>query len=182
LLGNHNLQNMVFAYELSLQIIENKQQQIIDLILNFKGLEHRLEFVAEHNSVRFFNDSKATNAEATKQALEVFDKNIIWIVGGIEKEEGIKPLQLHLKRINTVLLIGQSQESFANFLETKVEYKSCNDLEQAFTEAVHLSKTIHNSVVLLSPACASWDQWKNFEQRGNAFKQLVHNYIKKTNV
>ena len=186
--GQHNQQNIAFAFASVYCLIKNhpqfiehdsKQisQLILDQILQFKGLDHRMQLVSKINNINFINDSKATNAESTENALKTY-KNIYWIVGGRPKEGGLSILKPYLKKIVKAYLIGESTESFANFFQqNKIDYEKCNELENAFnrsySDAKMNSKNENN--ILLSPACASFDQWKNFEQRGNFFCDLVKN-------
>lgn len=169
LLGEHNQENLAASiacclkYGLSIE-------QIITAIPSFVGLKHRMQYLGVHNGVTFINDSKATNADSTSKALSSFD-NIIWIVGGVAKEGGIESLKEYFPKIKQALLIGRSSEEFSKTLEGKVKWKKCEDLENAFKEACKMAR--EGDVVLLSPACASFDQWKNFEERGEAFIEMV---------
>lgn len=172
LIGKHNQQNLsaaiacCFTYGLSIE-------QIIESIPSFVGLKHRMQYLGEYNGVKFINDSKATNADSTSKALASFD-NIIWIVGGVEKEGGIEPLKEYFPKIKKALLIGASQENFAKTLSNEVSWEKCDNLNNAFNIACKIASS--SDVILLSPACASYDQWKNFEARGDAFIELVKNY------
>ena len=173
LMGKHNQQNLsaaiacCFTYGLSIY-------QIIKSIASFVGLKHRMQYLGEHNNVKFINDSKATNADSTSKALASFE-NIIWIVGGVEKEGGIDSLREYFPKIKKALLIGASQENFAKALSNEVPWEKCDNLDNAFKIACNIS--CFGDVILLSPACASYDQWKNFEARGDAFINLVKTYI-----
>ncbi len=169
LLGEHNQENLAASiacclkYGLSIE-------QIIAAIPSFVGLKHRMQYLGVNNGVTFINDSKATNADSTSKALSSFD-NIIWIVGGVAKEGGIELLKEHFPKVKQALLIGRSSDEFSKTLEGKVKWKKCEDLENAFKEACKIAR--EGDVVLLSPACASFDQWKNFEKRGEAFIDMV---------
>lgn len=169
LLGKHNQENLAasiaccFKYGLSIE-------QIIAAIPSFVGLKHRMQYLGVHNGITYINDSKATNADSTSKALSSFD-NIIWIVGGVAKEGGIELLKEYFPKVKQALLIGRSSEEFSKTLEGKVQWKNCGDLENAFKAAHETAK--EGDVVLLSPACASFDQWKNFEKRGEAFNEMV---------
>ena len=172
LMGKHNQQNLsaaiacCYTYGLSIE-------QIIESIPSFVGLKHRMQYLGEYNEVKFINDSKATNADSTSKALASFD-NIIWIVGGVEKEGGIEPLKEYFPKIKKALLIGASQENFAKTLSNQVSWEKCDNLNNAFNIACKIASS--RDVILLSPACASYDQWKNFEARGDAFIELVKEY------
>ena len=183
--GKHNAQNIAasFATAYVLQITSDK---IIDGIRTFQGLQHRLQLVGALQGVKFVNDSKATNADAASHALGAYEKNIYWIAGGLPKEGGIESLASYFPRIRHTFLIGQAQDAFAATLEGKVAYTKCGDLEKAFNEAAAMAienarKEGKEAVVLLSPACASWDQWKNFEVRGEAFCSQAEQYIAEHN-
>jgi UDP-N-acetylmuramoylalanine--D-glutamate ligase len=140
--------------------------------------------VAKNLSIEFINDSKATNADACEKALKTFiDKKIFWIVGGKAKTDGIESLQPYFPHIKKAYLIGDSKDRFAKDLCGKVNFEKVGTLEAAVCCAYNDAKSEENAVVLLSPACASFDQFKDFEHRGNEFikfvKELLHdsNYI-----
>ncbi|MGH1418582.1 MAG: UDP-N-acetylmuramoyl-L-alanine--D-glutamate ligase [Hyphomicrobiaceae bacterium] len=147
----------------------------------FPGLAHRMEEVghSSNNRIFFINDSKATNAEATSKALSAFEKNIYWIAGGQAKDGGISQLEAYFPRIAKVYLIGDAAAEFAETLEGKVPYQRCGRLDVAVAAAA--SQAICASgvsaekpaAVLFSPACASFDQFKNFEVRGDTFREYV---------
>jgi UDP-N-acetylmuramoylalanine--D-glutamate ligase len=137
---------------------------------SFPGLAHRMQQVGVVNGVPFINDSKATNADAAEKALASFD-NIHWIAGGISKAGGIEPLAPYFSKIRKAYLIGAAAESFAKTLSGKVDYVMADTLERAVQVAAQDAKK--GAVVLLSPACASFDHYKNFEVRGDAFVELV---------
>ncbi|PIR33115.1 MAG: UDP-N-acetylmuramoyl-L-alanine--D-glutamate ligase [Alphaproteobacteria bacterium CG11_big_fil_rev_8_21_14_0_20_44_7] len=168
--GEHNMQNINAAFKVAkyLGISENK---IIASILSFPGLAHRIEFVSERGGVKFINDSKATNADSAACALSCFE-DIHWILGGVAKAGGIKALAEYFPKIRHAYLIGEAQEEFAGELEGKVTYSKFKNLEDAVKQA---ASNAEKGVVLLSPACASFDQFKNFEERGDVFKKIVLN-------
>ena len=166
--GEHNRQNISAAYQVA-KALGISHKNTIRAIGSFPGLEHRIETVAEINGVKFVNDSKATNADSTQHALAAFD-NIYWIAGGVPKAGGITSLEKYFPRIKKAYLIGQASDEFAATLESKVTYEKCGDMQNAVKQAAHDAK---NGTVLLSPACASFDQYKNFEERGAFFKKLV---------
>lgn len=172
LLGNHNQQNLSASFACCLKF-GLTIEQIIEAIPSFVGLKHRMQYLGLHNGIIFINDSKATNADSTEKALSSFD-NIIWIVGGVEKEGGINSLKSYFPKVKKALLIGDSSDSFAKTCGNELDWLKCNDLANAFKQAYEIAKP--GDVVLLSPACASYDQWKNFEERGNAFIRLVKEY------
>ncbi|MFT7099104.1 MAG: UDP-N-acetylmuramoylalanine--D-glutamate ligase, partial [Rickettsiales bacterium] len=171
--GEHNSQNIAFAFgNAFLSGIDPKI--IIKSIENFKGLRHRMQFVEKIDGINFINDSKATNAESTENALKSFE-NIYWIVGGKAKDGGISDLKKYFPKVTHAFLIGDSSEDFAKTLRGKVEYSKCETLENAFVKArkIALVDSSQEKTILLSPACASFDQWKNFELRGDFFIELV---------
>lgn len=168
--GKHNEENIAAAYAAAISLgIE--AQKIVHAIKGFKGLAHRIELVLEKDSVKFINDSKATNADAAEKALNCFD-NIYWILGGVAKESGIEPLTPLLNKIRHAFVIGKSQEEFSRFLNQKgCPHTKAGTIENALDEIKKLR--LKNCVVLFSPACASFDQFKDYEHRGNEFKRLV---------
>ncbi|MFT7088025.1 MAG: UDP-N-acetylmuramoylalanine--D-glutamate ligase [Rickettsiales bacterium] len=171
--GEHNSQNIAFAFANSfLSGIEPKQ--IIPAIENFQGLKHRMELVANIDGINFINDSKATNAESTENALKSFE-NIYWIVGGKSKDGGIEMLKPYFPKVKYAFLIGESMDEFVKTLDKKVELVKCKDLEIAFKLAhqMALKDSSPEKNILLSPSCASFDQWKSFEERGEFFCDLV---------
>lgn len=171
--GPHNWQNIAAAYGLA-RHYGVMPDTIMEAVASFGGLAHRLELVMGANGVRFYNDSKATNAEAAARALAAFDE-IYWIVGGRAKAGGIESLEPYFDKINYAFLIGEAEEAFAAQLQGKVGFARCKDLETATRKAASMAFTDRkeNAVVLLSPACASFDQWPDFEARGDAFREYV---------
>jgi UDP-N-acetylmuramoylalanine--D-glutamate ligase len=166
--GIHNMQNINAAYEAA-KAVGVAHDKIMAAIKTFPGLEHRIEKVAEVKGVTYINDSKATNADSSAMALACYE-DIYWIIGGKPKEGGISSLTEFFPRIKKAYIIGAATEEFAATLEGKVPYEKCGDLANATKKAAQEAK---NGVVLLSPACASFDQFKSFEERGNLFKQYV---------
>ncbi len=171
--GRHNWQNACMAYGvashfgLDLSAIEAAMK-------SFPGLSHRMQQIATIGDIAFVNDSKATNADAAEKALSSFD-NIYWIAGGIAKAGGIEPLAPLFTRVTKTYLIGAAAFEFAKSLDGKVPYVNSETLANAVAQALADAKadTKGRPVILLSPACASFDQYKNFEVRGDAFVQLV---------
>ena len=143
-------------------------------LITFPGLPHRMEEVGRLGAVLYVNDSKATNADSAAKALASFD-DIFWIAGGKAKTGGISSLEQFFPKIRKAYLIGEAAPDFAQTLEGKVPYET-NDVLSAAIDAA--TRDAHGSglkepVVLLSPACASFDQYKNFEVRGKAFRDIV---------
>jgi UDP-N-acetylmuramoylalanine--D-glutamate ligase len=172
--GLHNAQNAlaVVAAALTLGI---SPEAIRKGLFTFPGLVHRLEQLGHKDKVLFVNDSKATNADSTEKALSSFERGIFWIAGGKAKEGGIAPLAPFFPRIAHAYLVGESSDAFAATLEGKVPYTSCGTLDVAVGKAAEdaAKSKEKQPVVLLSPACASFDQFRNFEIRGERFRELV---------
>ncbi len=179
--GRHNEENIAFAFAITQCFfiqnnIDFNQERTVAAITKFKGLKHRLQFVGEFEGSNFINDSKATNAESSKNALKAYD-NIFWILGGVAKDGGISELIPFFNNIKKAYLIGKSAELFAKTLsENSIDFSICDDLDNAFKKAVSDAKNsgLSQKNILLSPACASFDQWKNFEERGDHFCKLFN--------
>lgn len=171
LIGQHNVANALAALTLGAQIGLNTAS-MIDTIKHFKGLKHRLEWVAKKQGIDYYNDSKATNAIATITAINALlpkYQDIALILGGIAKQEDYSDLfALINKHIANVILIGQSTEVFKNNIRTQT---TCANSMQ---EAVKLASNTNCQAVLLSPACASFDMFEDFEQRGRVFKEAIY--------
>ncbi len=197
--GTHNVQNALAALAVLRALQDHKDSfvksgnadQMWDIpdvwrpeefqaaLASFPGLPHRMEEVGRANNVFFINDSKATNAEATAKALSAFNKNIYWIVGGQAKDGGIAALEPLFSRISKAFLIGDAAADFAKSLEGKVPYQRCGKLDVAVAAAASQASCAAGisaakpAAVLFSPACASFDQFKNFEVRGDTFREYV---------
>ncbi|HEY7459174.1 MAG TPA: UDP-N-acetylmuramoyl-L-alanine--D-glutamate ligase [Xanthobacteraceae bacterium] len=171
--GLHNAQNAAAAYA-SARALGVAPEEIELAMRNFPGLQHRMEEVGRKGVVLFVNDSKATNADSAARALESFEE-IFWIAGGRAKEGGIATLERYFPRIRRAYLIGESAQAFAAELEGKVKYEVVRTLDRAVEHAAReaTASAAAQPVVLLSPACASYDQYPNFEVRGNEFRDLV---------
>jgi len=141
----------------------------------FPGLAHRMEELGRVGRTLFVNDSKATNADSTEKALVSFPGNIFWILGGKPKAGGITPLTQYFDRVAKAYLIGEATEEFAATLDGRVAFERCGTLDVATAAAAQDAAAADGSepVVLLSPACASFDQFRNFEVRGDHFRTLV---------
>ena len=179
--GQHNWQNAAAAVAAVEALPETFRTRgsIAAALATFPGLPHRLEVVHRLGPVDFINDSKATNADSAEKALASFAGNIYWILGGRPKAGGITTLTPYFPRIAKAYLIGEATEEFAATLAGKVEFERCGTLDVAVRRAAAdaLTAAHANSVVLLSPACASFDQYRNFEVRGDAFKTLVADLV-----
>ncbi|MET3413341.1 UDP-N-acetylmuramoyl-L-alanine--D-glutamate ligase [Methylobacterium sp. 1030] len=171
--GAHNWQNAAVAVAVA-RALDLSPEQIQAGLTSFPGLPHRMEEVGRRGHVLFVNDSKATNADSTEKALTAF-RDIHWILGGKAKEGGIFPLVPYFERVAHAYLIGAASDAFAATLEGAVPYTRCETLENAVPKAAEnaAASGAPEPVVLLSPACASYDQFRNFEIRGNRFRELV---------
>lgn len=175
--GEHNLENALAAIACTLPFGVAKDT-IKDVLKTFKGVEHRIEFVTEINGIKFYNDSKGTNTDAAEKAISAFESPIILIAGGYDKGESFERFAgLIAKKVKKVFLLGQTKQKIANELE-KIGYQNF-ELVSSLKEAVEKSFEYAKSgdVVLLSPACASWDMFENYEQRGKMFKEYVNELL-----
>jgi UDP-N-acetylmuramoylalanine--D-glutamate ligase len=174
--GLHNAQNVAAAFA-ACRDVGVQDDQIAQSLKSFPGLPHRQEFVAEFDGIRFINDSKATNAASAAKALASFD-NIYWIVGGMAKAGGLTGLESYMPRVRHAFLIGDASEAFAKWLNGKADYSACATMEKAVESAVAAARKCKKGkpVVLLSPACASFDQYAGFEERGEKFVSLIAGY------
>ena len=177
--GRHNAQNAAFACGAA-QALGVEPATIQQGLSTFPGLPHRMEEVARLGSVLFVNDSKATNADAAEKALLSF-RDIFWIVGGKSKEGGIEPLRPLFGRVRKAYLIGAATDDFAATLGTSVAHERAGTLDVALESAARdaLAADVREAVVLLSPACASYDQFRNFEVRGDAFRALAQDLVQR---
>lgn len=171
--GRHNWQNAAVAYAIA-RACGLTPAQILAGMQSFPGLAHRMEMIRTLSGVRYINDSKATNADATANALAPYDA-IYWILGGKPKAGGIGSLSDYFPKIRHAFLIGEASEEFSRTLGS-VPHTQCGTLDKAVAAAAALAEIegISGAVVLLSPACASFDQFRNFEERGDCFRALVN--------
>jgi len=181
--GQHNWQNIAAAYG-ALRSLGLEPESIAKGISSFPGLAHRQEVVARHKNVLFVNDSKATNAEAAEKVLECYQGSpLYWILGGRPKEGGITTLTPYFSKIKHAFLFGEAKSSFLPTLQGNLPLTLCDTLEEAVSRASRLAfdNQEQGAVVLLAPACASWDQFSDFEARGNAFCMAVKTAIEEEN-
>jgi UDP-N-acetylmuramoylalanine--D-glutamate ligase len=171
--GRHNWQNAAAAFAAT-RAVGVHPALIARGLVSFPGLAHRQQRIADCAGVTFVNDSKATNADAAGKALACYH-DIYWILGGKAKEGGLDGLEPLMGRIRHAFLIGAATESFAAWLDGKVGFTRCGTLEVAVQSAAALAFAEHRpgACVLLSPACASFDQFTDFEARGAAFAEVV---------
>ena len=172
--GIHNIENIMGAISICKEF--NVKNEIIEKVIsNFYGVEHRLEFVREIEGIRFYNDTEATNIKCSQIALSSFNKPTIIILGGLERGQNFNDLDKYMGNVKAIIGIGECRErvrEFGNKLNIPTyihEY-----LKDGFNDIVKIMKK--GDIVLLSPASASWDQYKECEVRGAEFKELVNNY------
>ncbi|AYV44830.1 UDP-N-acetylmuramoyl-L-alanine--D-glutamate ligase [Caulobacter flavus] len=175
--GRHNWQNAAAAYAAAIAI-GIPPQQAVEGLMTFPGLAHRMETVGKIGKVAFVNDSKATNADAARQAMSSYPK-FYWIAGGVPKAGGIEDLADLFPRVACAYLIGQAAEAFGKTLDGKAPVKQCGDIETAVAAAhADAAASGQDAIVLLSPACASFDQFSDFEARGEAFRAAVNGLVR----
>ena len=174
----HNFQNLLAAYASSF-LLNQKTDDFLSSLKNIHTLEHRIEFLGTFQNIDFYNDSKSTNVNSAKTAIKSF-KNIFWILGGRKKKGGLKGIEKNLGNVLKAYVYGECRESFKKFLVRNsiicLEFRTLREsFNQAFKDA---TKQKININILLSPACSSFDQFNNFEDRGMEFKKLVSKKIK----
>lgn len=171
--GMHNYENIMCA------IIATKQlgitnEKIKEVLNNFTGVEHRIEFVRNLNGREFYNDSKATNVKSTEIALNAFNTPTILLLGGLDRGHSFEDLKDDLAHVTNIICYGETKERIKEFADScSINCKVVNTLEEATKLAYNISN--EGDTILLSPACASWDQFDNFEDRGNLFKNVINN-------
>ena len=170
--GQHNLLNSLAAATAA-NLIGIPNQDICSALSTFSGVPHRLEKVSDINGVTYINDSKATNLDAVQVALKSFSQPVILLLGGMDKGGDFRSLLPHThKYLKTVIAFGQAKEIILLAVGDAVRSTSAMDLNEALSLAQNYSQP--GDIVLLSPGCASFDQFDNFEQRGNHFRELVN--------
>ena len=167
------VENILPAIAVAL-LLDVSQETILQALKNFTVLEHRLEWVRTMNGIDFVNDSKGTNVGSVCKSLNTFDCPIILIAGGKDKETDFSPLKSLMKeKVKHLVLIGETRDKFKGILNGSFGYEESDSLEEAVRLAK--AKADDGDVVLLSPACASFDMFKDYEDRGNRFKTIVKN-------
>ena len=170
--GDHNLQNASAAL-LACEALDLDEHDIINAIQTFPGLAHRQYLVREIDDVTYVNDSKATNVESAAKALDSYEE-IFWVAGGRAKEGGLKGLESHIAHIRHAYLIGEAAQEFSEWCDGNgIQNTVLKTLEEAVSLAHEKAQAYGRGTVLLSPAAASWDQFKNFEERGQRFSEIV---------
>jgi UDP-N-acetylmuramoylalanine--D-glutamate ligase len=171
--GEHNMQDVLGAVAVC-KLYGATNAAIVAVLSRFTGVKHRLQFVKDINGVKYYNNSKATNVMATQTAIRAFEQPIILLAGGLDRDHDLTPLADDFDNIKAIFAFGQSKERFlklASEQNTHCEIFDC--LEETFEAATKLAES--GDVVLLAPACASWDQYVDFEARGDAFIEMVEN-------
>ena len=170
--GEHNLANAM-AVICAAKIFNLDNPKIIKALQAFEGVEHRLEPVREIDGVKFFNDSKATNVDSVWYALKSFDEPILLILGGQDKGNDYEQIKaLVIERVKKIYAIGSSAEKIFSFFDSLVKVEIKKSIEDVITSVIKEAR--QGDVVLLSPACASFDMFDNYEHRGEVFKKAVN--------
>lgn len=170
--GIHNYENIMVAIAIAKQYgVTN--DNIKEFLSTFNGVEHRIEYVRTLNGRKFYNDSKATNNESTIIALNSFNEDTILIMGGLDRNIPFDSIAPYLKHVTCIFAYGETKDKIREFAHLNhVQAISVEHLKEAIFKAYEMSK--EGDIILLSPACASWDQYKDFEERGNEFKEVVN--------
>ena len=167
IVGMHNVQNAMVACAMAVRMGVDKEV-CREVIRNFKAPEHRIEFVRELRGVKYYNDSKGTNVDSTVMALRAFDQPVILLAGGHDKHTGFADLYNYKDKMKKLIVFGETREELSHIKEDSIVVETMDEaLKQAYTLAED------GDIVLLSPACSSYDQFQNYEQRGRIFKELV---------
>ena len=173
--GPHNWQNAAAAWAV-LQEFKIPAEKIEVFFNTFPGLPHRLEIIGDYGGIRYINDSKATTFEATKACLMNY-KNILWILGGLKKKDDNFNINKFKKNVLSAFIIGKERSFFKSKINKKIKYFETISLKKTmkhiFDELRYMTNKRSAIYVILSPASASYDQFKNFEERGNQFKKLI---------
>lgn len=174
LVGEHNLANVLAAVAV-VKLFGVSNLAIQTILKQFSGVLHRLQYVDTKNDRIFYNDSKATNILATEQALKAFDSPTILLAGGLERNEDFSSLKSHLKHVKKCIVFGETKDRLGQFFkEAGLEVIQAEDVKDAVEKAYKTSEK--GDIILLSPACASWDQYRTFEERGEEFIQTIKSF------
>ena len=170
--GTHNIFNSMAA-AMAARVFEVSDDVIRESLIDFENIEHRLEYVLTVHGVDFINDSKATNVNAAWYAIESMNKPFVWIIGGIDKGNDYSELikVANKKNLKAIICLGDNNDKIVEAFKNKVVIEQANDMREAVMKSYNLSDT--GDAVLLSPACASFDLFENFEHRGSEFKKMV---------
>lgn len=170
--GMHNYENIMCAIMVSKEF--NVTNDVINKVLHeFKGVEHRIEYVTNINGREFYNDAKATNCDSTIIALKSFDKPVILLLGGLDRGHSFEPLNEYMHNVKNVICYGETKNRIKTWCDIKnINCDVTDNLEDATIKAYEISNS--GDIILLSPACASWDQFEDYEKRGNKFKEVIN--------
>ena len=169
--GMHNYENIMCAI-MAVKEFNVSNEVVIKVLRNFNGVEHRIEYVKQINNRQFYNDAKSTNCEATITALKSFDKSTILLLGGLDRGHSFEPLNNYMSNVKQVICYGETKDRIKDWCNSiNIDCIVTETLEEATVKAYEYSKEF--DVILLSPACASWDQFESFEKRGEKFKEVV---------
>ena len=169
--GEHNMQDVLGAVAVC-KLYGATNEAIVAVLGRFTGVKHRLQFVKDVKGVKYYNNSKATNVIATQTALRAFEQPIILLAGGLDRDHDLKPLAEDVGNIKAIFAFGQSKERFLDLAKKyEIHCEIFEAMEDTFGAAVRIAEA--GDVVLLAPACASWDQYVDFEERGDAFIEMV---------
>lgn len=171
--GRHNIHNSMAA-GIASRLVELRKNTVKQCLSDFQNVEHRLEHVANIHGIQFINDSKATNINASWYALESIDNPIVWIAGGVDKGNDYdKLMDLVKEKVKAIVCLGVNNQHIHDAFDTVVEkITDATSAEEAVMKAYYLSSS--DDVVLLSPTCASFDLFENYEDRGNQYKKAVN--------
>lgn len=169
--GNHNYENIMCVL-LALHLLDVDETIIKNYLKTFKGVEHRIEYVKEVEGRHFYNDSKSTNTESTITALKSFQKPTILLLGGYDRGHSFAPLSSYLTHVKEIICFGETKDRIFSFAQAQnIVCKKVETVKEAVKESY--LDSIEGDIILLSPACASWDQYDCFEDRGNDFKNAT---------
>ncbi|WP_235991430.1 UDP-N-acetylmuramoyl-L-alanine--D-glutamate ligase [Facklamia lactis] len=175
--GDHNIENVLAAMAVA-KIEGVANDDIEQVVSQYHGMPHRIQYFATYQGVKYYNDSKATNTTATITALKSFEQDLIYIGGGLDRGNDFKDLIPYLKTVKAAYLYGESKEKMAHDFQAAgvPRIETVENLAEASRRAIEMSQP--GQVVLFSPACASWDQYQNYEVRGQEFMDQVHDYCR----
>jgi UDP-N-acetylmuramoylalanine--D-glutamate ligase len=176
--GSHNLENVLAACAMAI-LSGAAPESLEESVRKFPGVEHRIEFVAELDGVQFFNDSKATNVDATIKSIEAFEGNILLIAGGRDKAGDFNALRLTVReRVKHIVAIGEAAEKLKKALADATDVLEARSMQEAVSRCRQLARP--GDIVLLAPACASFDMFQDYEHRGRVFKEAVRTLSKRS--
>ncbi|HLS35869.1 MAG TPA: UDP-N-acetylmuramoyl-L-alanine--D-glutamate ligase [Bacillota bacterium] len=175
LVGEHQLENILAAISVA-KLHKVSNEAIRKTLTTFSSVKHRLQFVKNINDRLFYNDSKATNTLATKNALSAFSEPLILLAGGLDRGETLKDLEPYLTKVKHIVVFGENANKFVDLAKVNnIPVTKVNNVTEAVPKAYQISN--RKDIILLSPASASWDQYVSFEERGDMFIKAVHNLI-----